>query len=288
MKPAALVSIAVLACSGRDRPPPLAKQDARPAERVVTAPDAARPSAYVGVITAAESVDIAPRSQGVVMSIHVRVGDSVTAGEIVAEIDPQSMREELRAAQASLGAAQAAYRQAAVDLEDARRKAALEARGVADGVTATAVLEEAKLAVKRSEAALQKASSTVAAETSHVQTARDHVNDTALRAPSNGTVAIRYKDPGATVAAGAPILRIVEKGELRLRFAVPPDRAQALTRDTKISAKVDTIAQPVAAIVRQVSPALDPASGMIIIEAELAANAEIAQQLRPGLAAWIQ
>src|SRR5258706_10666983 len=137
-------------------------------------------------------------------------------------MDPKSMQEELRAAQAALGAAVAAQRQADVDVEDARRKLAVETKAVADGVSPKINVDEAKLAVKRAEAALAKAASTVAQESSHAQTARDHLSDTDLRAPTDGTVSMRFKDPGATVAAGRPIVRAVRPGGLRLNVRVPP------------------------------------------------------------------
>ena len=278
----------LVACGGDRAPTPGAKQvprDAR-AATVVDAPLATR--GYVGVITASDSVDIAPRFQGVVATIAVRVGDTVTANQVVAAMDQKSMQEELRAAQAALGAAIAAKRQAEVDVDDARRKVALETKAVADGVSPRTALEEAQFGLKRAQASSERASSTVAAESSHVQTARDHVSDTALRAPTAGTVAMRFKDPGATVPAGGAILRIVGRGGLRLRFAVPPDEAHALAPGAGVHAVIETIASPVAATIRQVSPALDQASGMIIIEAELSPDAAAAAQLRPGLAAWVK
>lgn len=269
------------ACGDRAAPPPPpAPQKPRPAT-VVDAP--AAPKGYVGVITASDSVDIAPRFQGVVATVDVRVGDAVTEGQVVASMDKKSMQEELRAAEAALGAAVAAKRQAEVDVDDARRKVALETKAVADGVSPKTALDEAALGLRRAQAASDRASSTVAAESSHAQTARDHVSDTALRAPAAGTVAMRFKDAGATVPAGGAILRIVGKGGLRLRFAVPPEKAHELSVGSTVKAKIETIPEPVAATVRQVAPALDAASGMIIVEAELGNNAS----LRPGLAATV-
>ena len=99
-------------------------------------------------------------------------------------------------------------------------------KAVADGISARVTLDEAQFALKRAYAASQKAASSVGEESSHVQTARDHLADLALRAPPDGTVAMRFKDPGATVAAGTPVVRIVGHGGVRLRFAVPPDHAQ--------------------------------------------------------------
>lgn len=274
-----LFLLAACGDSARPTPPP---RDAGVVDRKPVTPDAA--TGFVGVIAAAESVDIAPRFQGVIAAIRVRPGDKVTAGQVIAEMDQKSMLEELRAADAALGAALAAKRQAEVDVEDAKRRAKLEAESAAKGISAQSVADEAALAVKRAEAAAQRASSIVAAESSHVQTARDHLTDNVLKAKFDGTVAMRFRDPGSTVAQGTPIVRIVGRGGPRLRFAVPPEHARKLTLGTKVTAAVDTLST-VTAIVQQVSPALDPASGLILVEAEIETPSP---ELRPGLAATVR
>ena len=281
MKLARALLLPLVAC-GDNRAAPVIRDAGVSPPKVVT-PDAA-PAGFVGVIAAAESIDIAPRFQGVIASVRVRPGDQVTAGQIIAEMDQKSMLEELRAADAALGAAQAARRQAEVDVEDAKRKAKLEADAAAKGISSQSVADEAALAVKRAEAAAQRAVSIVAAESSHVQTARDHLTDNVLKAKFDGTVAMRFRDPGSTIAQGAPIVRIVGRGGPRLRFAVPPEHARKLTLGTKVTASVDTLPTMVTAVVQQVSPALDPASGLILIEAEIDAPSN---ELRPGLAATV-
>jgi hypothetical protein len=40
-------------------------------------------------------------------------------------------------------------------------------------------------------------------------------------------------------------------------------------------------------VIRQISPALDPASGLVFVEAELIAEPAVQQRLQPGLAAWV-
>ncbi|MBZ0231595.1 MAG: HlyD family efflux transporter periplasmic adaptor subunit, partial [Deltaproteobacteria bacterium] len=106
-------------------------------------------------------------------------------------------------------------------------------------------------------------------------------------APFSGTVALRFKDAGATVGPGTPIVRLVGEEGLRLRFAVPPARMNELAPGKEVDATIDTVDRPLVAIVRQVSPALDPASGMIVVEAELGVAGE-AEGLRPGLAAQVR
>src|SRR5258706_16391496 len=110
-----LLLIALVACGNDRQIAPIAR-DAKIERKPIDAAPAA--SGFVGVVAAAESVDIAPRFQGVIAAIRVHPGDEVTAGQIVAEMDQKSMHEELRAAEAALGAAMAAKRQAEVDVED--------------------------------------------------------------------------------------------------------------------------------------------------------------------------
>jgi RND family efflux transporter MFP subunit len=245
---------------------------------------AASAKGYVGVVTPAETMEIAPLVPGRIATINVREGDDVKAGDVIAEMDPTSMKEELRAAEADLNAAQAAYRQAAVDVEDARRKYVLEKKAVADGVSPRQNLEEAAVEVKRASANADKLAATAAAAKSRVETARDHVGNTKLSATFDGIVQHRSKNPGDTVQAGQPIVSILGRADLRLRFAVPPEQAKTLQADTKVVATVDN--RPVPAVVRRVSPTVDADAGMIIVEATFTDPAIVAE-LRPGAPAWV-
>src|SRR5439155_25398819 len=108
------LTFVLVACGTPSAPTPMPQNT--PVATHAAVADAAAARGFVGVITAAESVDIAPRFQGVVATVLVRPGDAVKAGQIVAEMDRKTMQEELRAAEAAYGAAAAANRQADVDV----------------------------------------------------------------------------------------------------------------------------------------------------------------------------
>jgi RND family efflux transporter MFP subunit len=266
---------------------PAAALDGGPARPVATAPDAGA-RGFVGVLVAAESVDVAPRFEGVIAEVRVRAGDRVAAGQIVAEMDAAPLREELRAAEAALRATVAAQRQADVDLRDAERTLETETAAVAAGTSARQARDDAEVAVQRARAARERARSLVAEERSRVETARARLDDTGLRAPFAGVIGMRYKDAGSTIGAGTAIVRVVGEGGLRLRFAVPPGELRDLAPDQEVDAAIETVDAPVPAVIRQVSPALDPASGMILVEAELRPPAEVASRLRPGMPAEVR
>ena len=168
----------LLGCGQRTEAVPVTVDPPKPRDAGVARPDA--PLRLVGVVTAAESVDITPRIAGVISKVNVAAGDVVEKDQVIAEMDPATLQEELRAAQAAVGAASAARRQAKVDVEDANRTIKSETTAVAQGVSPTNALDDAKFKLKRAEAALEKASSTLAAEASRAQTAKDHVTETAI------------------------------------------------------------------------------------------------------------
>ena len=279
----ALVVIALFACRDEIDAPVVSPAGSGHRDAGVTA-DA--PRRLVGVVTASESADIVPRVAGVIKVVHVAVGDKVTAGQPVAEMDPAQLRDELRAAEASQAAASAAYGAARVRVEAARALVAREKVSVEKGISPKVALENAESALETAKADLRQSASLVTVEAARVQTARDQLKDAALRAPFGGTVSKRYRDAGNRVEAGGPIVTIIGEGGMRLRFAIPPDLAKAAIVGAKITAEVVTIAKPVTATIKQVYPTIDPASGMIFVEADLAEDAADGQ-LRQGLAAWV-
>lgn len=275
--------VLLVACRDPDpvaKPPP----PPPPAHDAGVASADAVPARLVGVLTAAEQVDVGPRTAGKILKVNVAAGDRVELDQVLVEMDPVQLQEELRAADAALAAASAAARQAKVDLDDARRKVQTETVAVAKGISAGEVLDDAKFAVKRAEAALARAYSNQTAEAARARTAKDHVTDTELKAPFAGTVANRYRDPGNRVEANAAVLKVVRQGAMLLRFAIPPPLVPQFPVGSKVAATIETVPGTITATIKHVGGALDAASGMVFAEAELDNQPG---ELRPGLTAWV-
>jgi RND family efflux transporter MFP subunit len=245
------------------------------------------PTRHIGVVVAVEAADLAPRFAGELIEVKVRAGDIVAAGALVARVDPRLLREELTVAEAALGTARALARQAVVDVADAVRRIAIEQMAVASGTSAADRLDQARFDLERAGAARSRARAAAAEERARVDNARSRLADAEIRAPFAGSVAIRYRDPGAVVGPSAPILRLIGSGALSVRFAVPPAVAATLAPGSPATVGIDTVAAEFAATVTQVSPELDTASNLIFVEADLTPTGE-APELSPGLPAWVR
>jgi RND family efflux transporter MFP subunit len=220
------------------------------------------------VVFAREAVDLAPKVEGTLETVAVRVGDRVERGASVATLDARSLERAVKMAEAAARASRAERVRAKVELQEAEgkleRREQLGEEHVAPEELAT-LQNETKLARAR----LEAASASVAEKRAHVDDLKATVKDTAIRTPIDGVVAARYQEPGAQVGPHAPIVRVINPATLWLRFAVTEDRAGTLAQAQPIEARVGQTGLVVKGVIRNIAPGVDPASRMIFVEAEL-------------------
>lgn len=104
-------------------------------------------SDFIGVLEAVERVNLAPRINGRIMSILVEEGESVTQGQLIAELEPEQQQEQVNAADANIQSQIAAASQAQAELR--QREAEKDA--------SSAEVNRLKASVTTAEANLQTA-----------------------------------------------------------------------------------------------------------------------------------
>ncbi len=260
------------AACGADAPPtrsaaPVAPPaPTEPAVERIAAASAARSTGYLGVLVPRQSAVVAAAASGRLEAVWVRPGDRLRQGAPIARLDAASLGRELDQARASLGEAQAAERQAGLALADAesrqkRRLSIPESFSKED-------LAQAEIQKQQAEAALESSRARVTGQRARVRQMEIAVGESEIRAPFDGTVAERYLDPGATVGAGTPIVRLVSEGEVIVRFAVPAAEA----RDLRLAGPIIATAAGTGDLrgtIERISPEIDPASRMVFVEARL-------------------
>ena len=160
-----------------------------------------------GTIEAEDSYAAAFREGGQIVEMTVDVDDRVGAGEILARVDPTRAEAAEAAARASVGAAEAALRQA----EQARDRAAslLES-----GAGTQAQLDAAAEAFLTARSARDQVATQLAK-------AERALEDTVLRAVEDAIVTERLADPGEVVGAGQTVLTLASEGGREAVFFAP-------------------------------------------------------------------
>jgi RND family efflux transporter MFP subunit len=241
---------------------------------------------FLGVIVAHESVDIVPRASGRIKELMVRLGDKVARDQVVARLDAEAARQELRMAEASLHAAQADVDRATVEASQAHERAERRSPEAANGdhLFSKEEVSDARYQDKLSGPKLSTARAAVAEKAARVQQLKSALTDLDLRAPFDGTVSSRYVDAGAVVGPSTPIVRVINPDDLWVRFAIPEERAADIAAGQKLRVAIETLTD-VTAVVEKIAPEVDAASRMVVAEAKLELPPAGKSRIRPGLAA---
>jgi HlyD family secretion protein len=209
------------------------------------------PALYgMGTVEARRSYLIGPTSAGRVLRVLVDAGDTVRAGQLLAEMDPVDMDNRLVALDASLARASSVIVAADAQTVDAaarRELAAISARRyvelgqqsfVSSGAVEAKVQEQtsaeanARAAQANLSAARQDLSRLKADRAGLVQQRQN----ARLVATQDGVVLSRDAEPGSTVVAGQSVLKLVDPASLWVKARFDQGRSAGLA--TGLSADI--------------------------------------------------
>ncbi|MCC6559283.1 MAG: efflux RND transporter periplasmic adaptor subunit, partial [Polyangiaceae bacterium] len=247
----------------------------------------ARERGFPGVILARASADLAPRLEGRVASIRVRLGDRVEADAVIATLDVPSLRFDVAIAEAALKAGEVELERASIERAEAEERLLRKQSLSAEALVTREDLATAGYQQKLSGARLDAIRADVAERRARLEKLRRAGADLQIRAPFAGVVAARYVEPGANVTPSTPLVRLLGDGDLFVRFAFPPEGAADIRTGPPVRVVVGARRLSLEGTVEKVSPEIDAASRMMIAEARLDRPAPGALQLVAGDAARI-
>ena len=196
----------------------------------------------IGTVEARRAYAIGPTSAGRVRQVRVDVGDVVTAGQLVVEMDPVDLDDRIVAAQAALeragnalAAAEAQVRETVSRQElaeaSARRFTDLRRQGFVTQEAADAKQYEANAArtglaaAQANRDAARRERERLLAEQAAAGKLRANLQ---LRSPVAGVVIAREAEPGSTVVAGQSVVQLIDPASLWLRVRIDQGRSAGL------------------------------------------------------------
>lgn len=165
---------------------------------------------YPGEVRGRYESNLAFQAAGKIISRNVNLGDTVKTGDILMRIDPKDIEQSFDASQAAVTAAEANYKLAR---DNAARYTTLYNSG---GVS--------KAMMEQYNTQLEAASSNLRQARAQLIASSNQLSYTQLIADHDGVVASVSGEVGQVVAAGTPVITVVQSGEQEVQIYIPENR----------------------------------------------------------------
>lgn len=214
-------------------------------------------------------VDVATKLAGRLSELGPREGDMVAAGGVVARLDADDLRAQLRAAEAQVTQARQAVAETRAGVRKSRSDVALAGKTlkrseelVGRGFISRTKLDTDQTGMEGAQAGMAQAQSrvgeadaAVAAAEAKVDSLKVALNDTSLKAPISGRVLYRLAEPGEVLAAGGKALTLLDLSDMYMTIYLPTDKAGQVALHSEARIVLDALAgQAIPATVSFVAP----------------------------------
>src|SRR5688500_3184076 len=239
----------------------------------------------VGNLIGLQTVDIASRTAGRLLSVNVQLGDSVRRGQVLAKVEDREIVEQVRAAEAAQEVAKATIRQREADLNVSQLNFERSKNLFSRGLLAKQALDDAESRYLASVAQLDLSKAQLLQNDARLQELRFNLQNTTVTSPVDGFVGKRNVDPGAMVNTINAIASVVDISRLKLVVNVVEKDLRMVTAGDVGLVEVDAYpGEKFNGRIARVAPVLDPATRTASIEIEIP-NGDA--RLKPGMYARI-
>jgi HlyD family secretion protein len=187
-------------------------------------------------------VDVSTREPLRVREILVDEGALVKPGQILVQMETDTLRSQLAEANAAVQAAQEKLAVAKASIVKNKSEVSLAGvqanrskKLVAEGAGSQQELDVRQTEVQTTKATLGEAAATLQTATQQVEVARNNaatiqtrIDDATLRSPVTGRVLYRLAEPGEVLAAGGKALTLVNLDDVYMEIFLPSDEAASV------------------------------------------------------------
>jgi RND family efflux transporter MFP subunit len=186
---------------------------------------------FTGTIEAWQKMNIVPDISGKIARIYVKEGDRVSQGQLLAELDTQSLRLQLQQAEAALAAARANF-------EDARKNKERMDRLFEEKAVSEQQYEKIKLAYEAAQAQLEQAQAAV-------NLLRHNLQVSQMKAPFSGVVASKNANEGDVInpmmgsfSASSGVLTLMDFSRVKIAIEISSNDVTRIYRGQKAEVRV--------------------------------------------------
>ncbi|MBN8463516.1 MAG: efflux RND transporter periplasmic adaptor subunit [Dechloromonas sp.] len=212
----------------------------------------------------ATEVDVATKIAGRLAELGPHEGDMVEAGAVVARLDADDLRAQLREQEAKVAQARKAVDETRAGVRKSQTDVALAGKTLkrSESLVDKGFISRSKLdtdqtgmegamaGLAQAQSRVAEADAAVAAAVAKAESLQATVNDTALKAPASGRVLYRLAEPGEVLAAGGKALTLVDLSDMYMTIYLPTDQAGQVALGSEARIVLDALpGQPIPAVV---------------------------------------
>ncbi|MFH2065177.1 MAG: efflux RND transporter periplasmic adaptor subunit [Pseudomonadota bacterium] len=222
-----------LAACGKEKEETAAKEVVRPIKMMtITSGSNAVQLKFPGVVRAAQRADLAFQVGGTLRQFPLDEGEVVKEGQFIGQLDQRDFKNNLRNAGGQLEKAKAALESAQSEYDRILRIQKQD-----PGAASESMLVLRRQALDQSKAEIDSAQAAV-------DTARDQLGYTTLRAPFGGVISKRYVDNYQEVRAKEPIVSLDDVSSVEILVDLPELIVATFTESSKTQVVAEFAAAP--------------------------------------------
>ena len=230
---------------------------------------------YTGTLEALNKINITPETGGKIARIHVQAGDRVAKGQLLAELETESIRLQVKQAEAGVAVAEAGY-------ADALKNKERMDRLIRENAVSEQQREKVQLAFDAAAAQLEQARAAL-------NLARHVLDQSLMKAPFGGVIASKNAEVGDVInpmmgggygGGASGVLTLVDYGTIKLAVAVSSEDIGRVRKGQEAVLRVGSLpGREFRGLVRVVNLTADPQTKKFGVEVHVP-NTDAA--LRPG------
>ncbi len=222
-----------------------------------------------GEIVAGAEVTVAPKVSGRVVALYVKVGDNVSRGQVLFELDATESRNAKILAEAGVGMARAGLNKAKQAVTDAelnyeRTKALYESQ-----VASKAQFDQAESALSGARIGVQLAEEQLVQAEATLQNAQENYNNFTVTSPLSGQVASVNMENGELAGPQMNALTIVQLDTVKVKVNLSENAIVSIKPGAEVPVTINSLNKTFKGTVSSIGPKADPATRAFPVEIQL-------------------
>ncbi len=222
-----------------------------------------------GEIVAGAEVTVAPKVSGRVVALYVKVGDNVSRGQVLFELDATESRNAKILAEAGVGMARAGLNKAKQAVTDAelnyeRTKALYESQ-----VASKAQFDQAESALSGARIGVQLAEEQLVQAEATLQNAQENYNNFTVTSPLSGQVASVNMENGELAGPQMNALTIVQLDTVKVKVNLSENAIVSIKPGAEVPVTINSLNKTFKGTVASIGPKADPATRAFPVEIQL-------------------